>query len=153
MNSATGLRVLIVDDATHLRRIVHGLLDELGCQRADEAEDGAVALQMLKKQRYDLVLTDINMPNLNGFELLKAIKADAKLLHLPVLLVMAEATPEDILMATENGAAGYLIKPFGKVALQRKLYRAERETRAGGKPASTLSSANRSSRMRTPPAL
>jgi two-component system, chemotaxis family, chemotaxis protein CheY len=81
----------------------------------------AVALQMCKRKSYDVVLTDINMPNLNGYGLLWAIKADAALRHLPVLLVVPEARREDIEMAAQDGAAGYLVKPFSKAALHGKL--------------------------------
>ena len=121
MNSVSNLRVLIVDDAANLRRIVRSLLTELGCEQLREAEDGAVALRLLKTRTCDVVLSDINMPNVNGFELLKAIKSDTRLLHVQVWLMMAEATREDIVMAAENGAAGYLIKPFGKATLRAKL--------------------------------
>lgn len=124
MNSLTDLKFLIVDDFATLRAIVRGLLKELGSAQTDEAEDGLVALRLLKTRPYDLVLTDINMPNLNGFELLKAIKSDPSLCHLPVLMVMAEARREDIVMAVDNGAAGYIVKPFGKLALAQKLRKA-----------------------------
>ena len=89
---------LIVDDFSTMRRIVRGLLKEMGCNNAEEAEDGAVALNMLKAQKFDFVVSDINMPNMNGFELLKAIKADDALKHMPVLMVTAEARKEDIVL-------------------------------------------------------
>jgi two-component system, chemotaxis family, chemotaxis protein CheY len=121
MNTPTDLKFLIVDDFSTMRRIVRGLLKEMGCNNADEAEDGAVALGMLKAQKYDFVVSDINMPNMNGFDLLKAVKADASLKHLPVLMVTAEARKEDIVMAAQNGAAGYIVKPFTKATLEEKL--------------------------------
>jgi len=115
------MKFLIVDDFSTMRRIVRGLLKEMGCNNADEAEDGAVALQMLKNQRYDFVVSDINMPNMNGFDLLKAVKADDQLKHLPVLMVTAEARKEDIVLAAQSGAAGYIVKPFTKATLEEKL--------------------------------
>jgi two-component system chemotaxis response regulator CheY len=121
MNPTSELRFLIVDDFSTMRRIVRGLLKEMGCTRADEAEDGAAALKMLKTGRFDFVVTDINMPNMNGFDLLKAIKADDDLKHLPVLMVTAEVRKEDIVMAAEAGAAGYVLKPFSKATLEAKV--------------------------------
>ena len=121
MSNATDLKFLIVDDFSTMRRIVRGLLKEMGCQNADEAEDGQVALTMLKAQRFDFVVSDINMPNMNGFELLKAVKADEQLRHLPVLMVTAEARKEDIVLAAQSGAAGYIVKPFTKVTLEEKV--------------------------------
>jgi two-component system chemotaxis response regulator CheY len=121
MINASDLKFLIVDDFSTMRRIVRGLLKEMGCNNADEAEDGAVALNMLRQQRYDFVVSDINMPNMNGFDLLKSIKADEALKHLPVLMVTAEARKEDIVLAAQSGAAGYIVKPFTKATLEEKL--------------------------------
>jgi two-component system chemotaxis response regulator CheY len=121
MNTPSDLKFLIVDDFSTMRRIVRGLLKEMGCNNAEEAEDGAVALQMLKNQKFDFVVSDINMPNMNGFELLKAVKADEHLRHLPVLMVTAEARKEDIVLAAQSGAAGYIVKPFTKATLEEKL--------------------------------
>ena len=119
--STPDLKFLIVDDFSTMRRIVRGLLKEMGCTNVEEAEDGAVALQMLKVNRFDFVVSDINMPHMNGFELLKAIKADASLKQIPVLMVTAEARKEDILLASQNGAAGYVVKPFNKATLEDKV--------------------------------
>ena len=121
MNMPTDLRFLIVDDFSTMRRIVRGLLKEMGCNNADEAEDGAVALNMLKNSKFDFVVSDINMPNMNGFDLLKAVKADESLRHIPVLMVTAEARKEDIVMAAQSGAAGYIVKPFTKATLEEKV--------------------------------
>ena len=121
MTTPTDLKFLIVDDFSTMRRIVRGLLKEMGCLNADEAEDGAVALQMLKSSRFDFVVSDINMPNMNGFDLLKAIKAEDSLKHLPVLMVTAEARKEDIVLAAQSGAAGYIVKPFTKATLEEKV--------------------------------
>ena len=121
MSQHTELKFLIVDDFSTMRRIVRGLLKEMGCNNADEAEDGAVALGMLKAQKYDFVVSDINMPNMNGFELLKSVKTDDTLKHIPVLMVTAEARKEDIVLAAQSGAAGYIVKPFTKATLEEKV--------------------------------
>jgi two-component system chemotaxis response regulator CheY len=118
---ANDLRFLIVDDFSTMRRIVRGLLKEIGYVDADEAEDGAAALNKLRNSRFDFVVSDINMPNMNGFQLLKEIKADDKLKHIPVLMVTAEARKEDIVLAAQSGAAGYIVKPFTKATLEDKL--------------------------------
>ena len=121
MTTATDLKFLIVDDFSTMRRIVRGLLKEMGCTNAEEAEDGRMALAMLQAAKFDFVVSDINMPNMNGFELLKAIKTDDSLKHLPVLMVTAEARKEDIVRAAKEGAAGYIVKPFTKATLEEKV--------------------------------
>jgi two-component system chemotaxis response regulator CheY len=115
------LRFLIVDDFSTMRRIVRNLLKESGFADADEAEDGAVALQKLTNGSFDFVVSDINMPNMNGFQLLAEIKKDEKLKHIPVLMVTAEARKEDIVMAAQQGASGYIVKPFTKATLEDKV--------------------------------
>ena len=124
MSNPTDLKFLVVDDFSTMRRIVRGLLKEMGCNNCEEAEDGQVALNMLKAAKFDFVVSDINMPNMTGFELLAAIKADDALKHLPVLMVTAEARKEDIVLAVQNGAAGYLVKPFTKAALEERVKKA-----------------------------
>jgi two-component system, chemotaxis family, chemotaxis protein CheY len=119
--NTTDLKFLVVDDFSTMRRIVRGLLKEMGCNNTDEAEDGVIALQMLKAQKYDFVVSDINMPNMNGFDLLKAVKAEESLKHIPVLMVTAEARKEDIVLAAQSGAAGYIVKPFTKATLEEKV--------------------------------
>jgi two-component system chemotaxis response regulator CheY len=121
MTTTTDLKFLVVDDFSTMRRIVRGLLKEMSCQNCEEAEDGNVALNMLRAQRFDFVVSDINMPNMNGFELLKAMKADDTLKHIPVLMVTAEARKEDIVLAAQSGAAGYIVKPFTKATLEEKV--------------------------------
>ncbi|QHE88084.1 chemotaxis response regulator CheY [Hydrogenophaga sp. BPS33] len=118
---STPMKFLIVDDFSTMRRIVRNLLKEIGHVDADEAEDGAIALNKLRSGNFNFVVSDINMPNMNGFELLAEIKKDEKLKHLPVLMVTAEARKEDIVMAAQNGAAGYIVKPFTKATLEDKL--------------------------------
>jgi two-component system chemotaxis response regulator CheY len=119
--STPDLKFLIVDDFSTMRRIVRGLLKEMGCEKAEEAEDGAVALAALKAQKFDFVVCDINMPNMNGFDFLRAVRADESLKHIPVLMVTAEARKEDIVLAAQTGASGYIVKPFTKATLEEKV--------------------------------
>ena len=121
MTAPADLKFLIVDDFSTMRRIVRNLLKEAGHANADEAEDGVAALQKLKNGGFDFVVSDINMPNMNGFELLAAIRADAGLKNLPVLMITAEARKEDIVLAAQNGASGYIVKPFTKATLEEKV--------------------------------
>jgi two-component system chemotaxis response regulator CheY len=118
---ANELRFLVVDDFSTMRRIVRNLLKESGFAEADEAEDGVVALHKLRNSNFDFVVSDINMPNMNGFQLLKEIKSDETLKHIPVLMVTAEARKEDIVLAAQSGAAGYIVKPFTKAVLEDKV--------------------------------
>lgn len=115
------LRFLIVDDFSTMRRIIRGLLKEAGFVEADEAEDGQVGLQKLYGSHFDFVITDINMPNMNGFEMLENMKQDEKLKGIPVLMITAEASKEDVLRAAQIGAAGYIVKPFSKATLEDKI--------------------------------
>ena len=114
-------RFLVVDDFSTMRRILRNLLKELGFVNVQEAEDGAVALAKLKEQSFDFVVSDWNMPNMNGIELLQAIRADISLKKLPVLMVTAEAKRENIILAAEAGANGFVIKPFTAATLDEKL--------------------------------
>jgi two-component system chemotaxis response regulator CheY len=118
---AANMKFLIVDDFSTMRRIVRNLLKEIGYGNADEAEDGVVALAKLRTGNYDFVVSDLNMPNMDGFELLHSIRADDALKTLPVLLVTAEAKKEDIVTAAQAGASGYIVKPFTKATLEEKL--------------------------------
>ena len=124
MSNPADLKFLIVDDFSTMRRIVRSLLKEMGCNNAEEAEDGAVALNMLKMQKFDFIVSDIDMPKMNGFELLKAVKDDDSLKHIPVLMVTAEARKEDIVLAGQSGAAGYIVKPFTKATLEEHVKKA-----------------------------
>jgi two-component system, chemotaxis family, chemotaxis protein CheY len=121
MPACPDLRFLVVDDFSTMRRIVRGLLKEMGCLHIEEAEDGVTALQALRNSRIDFVVSDINMPNMDGFELLSQIKQDPALCHIPVLMVTAEARKEDIVRAAQTGAAGYIVKPFTKATLEDKV--------------------------------
>ena len=115
------LKILVVDDFSTMRRIVRNLLKELGYTNVDEAEDGVAALQKLKGANFQFVVTDWNMPNMTGIELLRAIRADVALKHLPVLMITAEAKKENIIEAAQSGASGYIVKPFTAGTLEEKL--------------------------------
>ena len=119
--SDSNLRFLVVDDFSTMRRIVRNLLKELGYTNADEAEDGAVALAKLKNEKFDFVVSDWNMPNMTGIELLKNIRAEASIKDMPVLMITAEARKENIIEAAQNGANGYIVKPFTAATLDEKL--------------------------------
>lgn len=115
------MKFLVVDDFSTMRRIVRNLLKELGFTNVDEAEDGVVALNKLQNGEFEFVVSDWNMPNMTGIELLKHIRADAKLKGLPVLMVTAEAKKENIIEAAQAGASGYVVKPFTAATLEEKL--------------------------------
>jgi two-component system chemotaxis response regulator CheY len=115
------MRFLVVDDFSTMRRIVRNLLKELGFANVDEAEDGAVALAKLTGEVFDFVITDWNMPNLDGLTLLKQIRANPQLKRLPVLMITAEAKKENIIAAAQAGASGYIVKPFTAATLSEKL--------------------------------
>jgi two-component system chemotaxis response regulator CheY len=116
-----GLRFLVVDDFATMRRIVRNLLRELGFNNIEEAEDGVDALQRLRTRSFDFVVSDWNMPNMQGIDLLRAIRADDKLRALPVLMVTAEAKRENIIEAAQAGVNGYVVKPFNADTLREKL--------------------------------
>ncbi|MFA5494249.1 MAG: chemotaxis response regulator CheY [Porticoccaceae bacterium] len=115
------MNILVVDDFPTMRRIVRTLLKELGFSNVEEAEDGQEALAKLKGGRFELVISDWNMPNLDGLEMLRLIRVDDSLKHLPVLMVTAEAKKENIIAAAQAGASGYVVKPFTATTLEEKL--------------------------------
>jgi len=114
-------RFLIVDDFSTMRRIVRNLLKELGFVNVDEAEDGQVALAKLSSDGFQFVISDWNMPNVDGLQLLIAIRASPQLKHIPVLMITAEAKREHIIAAAQAGASGYIVKPFTAATLREKL--------------------------------
>jgi two-component system chemotaxis response regulator CheY len=116
------MKILVVDDFSTMRRIVRNLLKELGFANVSEAEDGVDALNKLRSEgNFEFVVSDWNMPNMTGIDLLRAIRADAALKHLPVLMVTAEAKRENIIEAAQAGASGYVVKPFTAATLDEKL--------------------------------
>ncbi|HHU95507.1 MAG TPA: chemotaxis protein CheY [Alcaligenaceae bacterium] len=119
--TSKNLKILVVDDFPTMRRIIRNLLKDLGYENVDEAEDGAMGLEKLRNGSFDFVVSDWNMPNLDGLEMLKQIRADANLAKLPVLMVTAEAKKENIIAAAQAGASGYVVKPFTAATLEEKL--------------------------------
>lgn len=115
------MNFLIVDDFSTMRRIISNLLKELGCNHYKEAENGKYALEMLRAEKFDVVITDWNMPEMDGLTLLKSIREDSVLKNLPVLMVTAEAKKENIIAAAQAGADGYIVKPFTAITLAEKL--------------------------------
>jgi len=119
----TNINILVVDDMAAMRKILKTLLAQLGYKNVDEAEDGKQALEILKKNptKYGLVITDWNMPNMTGIELVQEIRKDPELKHLPILMVTAEAKKENVLMAIKAGVNNYIVKPFTAETLKEKI--------------------------------
>ncbi len=126
-------KFLVVDDFSTMRRIVRNLLKELGYTNVDEAEDGSMALAKLRAEKFDFVVSDWNMPVMDGLTMLQNIRADPALAKLPVLMVTAEAKKENIIAAAQAGANGYVVKPFTAATLDEKLGKIfEKLAAAGG---------------------
>lgn len=115
------MKILVVDDFSTMRRIIKNLLRDLGFNNTSEADDGQTALPMLQSGSFDFLVTDWNMPGMTGIELLKAVRADANLASLPVLMVTAEQKREQIVEAAQAGVNGYIVKPFTAEVLREKL--------------------------------
>jgi two-component system chemotaxis response regulator CheY len=115
------MKFLVVDDFATIRRIVKGVINELGFSNVTEADDGSTALPLLRDGNFDFLITDWNMPGMPGLDLLKAVRANPKLAKLPVLMVTAEAKREQIIAAAQAGVNGYIIKPFTAEVLKKKL--------------------------------
>lgn len=115
------IKVLVVDDFSTMRRILKNILKQIGYSDIEEAEDGNSALARLRQGGFGLVVSDWNMPNMTGLELLKAIRADNVLNNIPVLMVTAEAKKENVIDAIQAGVNNYVVKPFTAVALKEKI--------------------------------
>lgn len=115
------MKILIVDDFSTMRRIIKNLLRELGFNNTMEADDGSTALPMLKNGGFDFLVTDWNMPNMEGIDLLRMVRADPVLKTLPVLMVTAEAKRDQIVEAAQAGVNGYIVKPFTAETLKEKI--------------------------------
>jgi two-component system chemotaxis response regulator CheY len=115
------IKILIVDDFSTMRRIIKNLLRDLGFTNTAEADDGVTALPMLQSGNFELLVTDWNMPGMQGIDLLRAVRADPKLASLPVLMVTAEQKKEQIIEAAKAGVNGYIVKPFTAATLKEKL--------------------------------
>lgn len=118
---SNNMKFLVVDDFSTMRRIIRNLLKELGYTNVDEAEDGIAGLAKLRGGGFEFVVSDWNMPNMTGIDMLRAIRADEQLKHLPVLMVTAEAKKENIIEAAQAGASGYVVKPFTAATLEEKI--------------------------------
>ena len=127
MSNASEPRFLVVDDFSTMRRVIRRQLREMGFENVDEADDGVAALAKLKSQPFDFVICDIGMPIMSGIDLLKMVRTDATLRQIPMLMITAEARKEDIVTAMQCGAAGYLVKPFTKGALEERVKKALRD--------------------------
>lgn len=117
----TKMRILLVDDFSTMRRIVRNILKQIGFENIDEAEDGKQAFDKLKAEKFDFVVSDWNMPNMTGIQLLQAVRADAQLKDLPVLMVTAETEKEKVLEAVQSGVSNYIVKPFTAEVLMEKI--------------------------------
>src|SRR5574344_982491 len=115
------MKILIVDDFSTMRRIIKNLLRDLGFTNTEEADDGSTALPMLQSGNFDFLVTDWNMPQMTGIDLLRAVRADERLKNLPVLMVTAEAKRDQIIDAAQAGVNGYVVKPFTAQAPQDKI--------------------------------
>lgn len=115
------MKILVVDDFSTMRRIIKNILREIGYSNVDEADDGTTALEKLKGSKFDFVVTDWNMPNMPGIELLKAIRQDPSLKETPVLMVTAEAAKENVVTAVQAGVNNYIVKPFTAAALKERI--------------------------------
>jgi len=115
------LKFLVVDDFSTMRRIIKNLLHDLGYPNVTEADDGKTALPMLQAGGFDFLISDWNMPGMSGLELVKAVRQDARLARMPVLMLTAEAKREQIIEAAQAGVNGYVIKPFTAETLKEKL--------------------------------
>ena len=115
------MKILVVDDFATMRKVVRNLLKQGGYENIVEAEDGVVALRMIKAQKIDFVISDWNMPNMSGLELLKAVRADAEISATPFLMVTAEALQDNVIAAVKAGVNNYIVKPFTAEVLSDKI--------------------------------
>lgn len=129
----SNIKFLVVDDFSTMRRIVRNLLKELQFTNVEEAEDGAVALQKLQNGNFDFIVSDWNMPNMDGLSLLRAVRSTPALQHLPFLMITAEAKKENIIAAAQAGADGYIVKPFTGATMGEKLKKIFEKMESRGK--------------------
>lgn len=115
------IKILVVDDFATMRKVIRNLLKQVGYENIAEAEDGVLALRVLKSQKVDLVISDWNMPNMTGLELLKAVRADEDLKATPFLMVTAEALQDNVIAAVKAGVSNYIVKPFTAEVLNDKI--------------------------------
>ena len=116
-----GIRILIVDDFSTMRRIIRNILKQLGYENVDEAENGADAYEKLDVEKFDFIITDWNMPVMDGLGLLKKIRSDPAMKTMPVLMVTAEAEKDKVVTAIQAGINNYIVKPFTAEVLKEKM--------------------------------
>lgn len=121
MPADPNMKIMVVDDMSTMRRIIKNILKQIGFANIDEAENGQEALTKLKADQFGFVVSDWNMPVMTGIDLLRAIRADEGLKHIPVLMVTAEAQKENIIEAVQAGVSNYIVKPFTAESLQDKM--------------------------------
>ncbi len=115
------IKILVVDDFATMRKVVRNLLKQIGYENIIEAEDGVSALKVLKSQKIDFIVSDWNMPNMTGLELLKAVRADNELNATPFLMITAEALQDNVVAAVRAGVSNYIVKPFTAETLNGKI--------------------------------
>lgn len=115
------IKILIVDDFATMRKVIRNLLKQAGYENVAEAEDGMAALKLLKSTKMDFVISDWNMPNMTGIELLKAVRSDGELKSMPFLMVTAESLKENVVEAVKAGVSNYIVKPFTAEVLGEKI--------------------------------
>jgi two-component system chemotaxis response regulator CheY len=115
------IKILIVDDFATMRKVIRNILKQVQFENVVEAEDGAVALNILKSQKIDFVISDWNMPNMTGYDLLKAVRADPEIGKTPFLMITAESLQENVVAAVKAGVSNYIVKPFTAETLNEKI--------------------------------
>ena len=121
MDVNKSIKILIVDDFATMRKVIRNLLKQGGYENIVEAEDGVAALKILQSQKVDFVISDWNMPNMSGLELLKAVRGSDELKELPFLMVTAEALKDNVVAAVKAGVSNYIVKPFTAEVLTEKI--------------------------------
>jgi two-component system chemotaxis response regulator CheY len=116
-----GLKILVVDDSPTMRRIIIGQLNQAGFFDVGEAEDGMHGLEELERNSYNFVLTDWNMPHMDGLQFVKEVRTREKFKSLPILVVTTRNSKEDVVKAIKEGANNYVVKPFGPSTLSEKI--------------------------------
>ena len=115
------IKILVVDDFATMRKVIRNILKQVQYENIVEAEDGVVALSILKSQKIDFVISDWNMPNMTGYELLKAVRADPEIGKTPFLMITAESLQENVVAAVKAGVSNYIVKPFTAETLNEKI--------------------------------
>jgi two-component system, chemotaxis family, chemotaxis protein CheY len=117
------MKVLVVDDFATMRRIIKNVLKQIGFTHILEADDGATAIEVLKENEVDLIISDWNMPRMNGLDLLKTVRNKESTKTIPFVMVTAEAQKDNVLQAVQSGVDNYIVKPFTADAIKEKLTR------------------------------